>query len=227
MIVRFFLPHSVYSLKSVDSSECYLIIGKIKCNDGGNVSVFIVDTKEIDEFGIVNSNQNQQHAIGCILPENETHKKQLLHNDSILFTSGCSNSSEKLTLQLKSVHLPDFISESQPFQIQMFLYDFQTFTDVAQRIDGLAWSQRPDAIAQLLVLIKNNEWRKLMGLRFRSVESSSTYKYQPSPSNQNHLIPFLLTISLFIQTKLTFLNSAFVRHFHFWTANLEKLTQNR
>lgn len=225
MIVRIFLPDALCSLKSADSPNCYLIFGKIECNDSGNVSIFIVDTKEINDFAIVNSGQHQQ-AIGCISPENEAHKMALPDGDFVRFTSNDSNSShcsssKTSILRLKNLHLPNFISVGQSFQTQMFLYNLQTFTDLAQRIDGTAWNQRRDAIAQLLVLIKNSERQKLMSSKMGSSECSLT------DDCHNRLISFLLTVSQFIQWKFSFLNSSFVRHFHFWTANLEKLTQNR
>lgn len=223
MIVRIFLPDALHSLKSINSSKCYLIFGKIECNGDGNVSIFIVHTKETGRI----EDSSQQQAIGCISPETfETQKKQLPDGDFIEFCSSSnSSSSEKTTLHLKTLHLPNFTSADQSFQIQMFLYNFQTFTDLAQRIDEPTWSQRPDAIAQLLVLIKNNERRKCLSSKMKSMECNLNDS-QKTSSNQNLFISFLMTVSLFIQSKLK-LNSSFVRHFHFWTANLEKLTQNR
>lgn len=231
MIVRIFLPEALYSLKSVYLSKFYWIFGQIECNDDGNVSIFIVNTKETG--GILNCSQQQQ-AIGCISPGNETHAKQLRDGDFIVFssnsTNGNSNSGEKSTLQLKILQLPNFIPAGQSFQIQIFLYHSQTFADLAQRIDEPAWSQRPDAIAKLLVLIKRYQEQKSMSGKIGPTDgSSSDSQKTPSfpPTNPNQLIPLLLTISLIIHSKLKFLNSSFIRHFHFWTANLQKLTQNR
>lgn len=227
MIVRIFLPDVLHSLKSINSSKFYLIFGKIECNSDGNVSIFIVDTKETGRI----TDWNQQQAIGCISPENEIRKRQLLDCDFIEFNSNSSrNSDEKSTLHLKILHLPNFTSADQSLQTQMFLYNFQTFTDLAQRIDESAWNQRPDAISQLLVLIKNNQQQKYLNSKIKSTKCNLNDNPNSSSSalsNQNGFISFLMTISLFVQNKLSFLNSAFVRHFHFWTANLEKLTQNR
>lgn len=227
MIVRIFLPDAFHSLKSIDTSKFYLIFGSIESNNDGNVSIFIVDNKETGRI----SDWSEQQAIGFISPENETLKKQLSGSDFIEFCSASSsNSSEKSTLHMKTLYLPNFISADQSFQTQMFLYNFRTFTDLAQRIDESTWSQRPDAISQLLVLIKSNQQQKCLSSKMKSSHCNSCGSQNttsPLSSNPNRLISFLVSVSLFVQSKLTFLHSAFVRHFHFWTANLEKLTQNR
>lgn len=220
MIVRIFLPDRLHSLKSINCSKCNLIFGKIECNSDGNVSIFIVNTKETGRI----EDPSQQQAIGCILPDNETFEKQSPDSDFIEFCSSSNSSTSKeSTLHLKTLHLPNFISADQSIQIQMFLYNFQTFTDLAQRIDESTWCQRPDAIAQLLILIKNNEWQTCM----MSTECNLNDGQKTTLSNQNRFTSFLMTVSLFVQSYLSFLNSAFVRHFHFWTANIEKLPQNR
>lgn len=231
MIVRIFLPDALYSLKSIDFLKCHLIFGKIECNGDQNVSIFIVGTKQT---GCIVDFIQQQQAIGCILPENEIQKEQLLDSDFIEFNvcdKSTSKNGETSKLHLKTLHLPNFISSDQTFHIQMFLYSSKTFTDLAQRIDGATWNQRRDAIAQLLILIKNtNEQRKYVTSKIGSTKCnlSDSGQQTPSPSslNQNRLFIFLLTVSTFLQSS-SFLNSAFVRHFHFWTANLVKLTQNR
>lgn len=224
MIVRIFLPDALHSLKSIDPSKFHLIFGEIECNSDGNVSIFIVDTKETGKT----VDWSQQHAIGCISPENETRKKQLPDNDFIEFLSG--DNGEDSALHLKTLHLPNFISSGKPFQMQMFLYNFRTFSDLAQRIEETTWCHRSDVISQLLALIKCEQQKNCMSSRLKSAkrDSKDSQKLPPSPpSSANPFFAFLVTVSLFIQTNLSYLNSSFVRHFHFWTANLEKLLQNR
>lgn len=223
MIVRIFLPDALHSLNSIDSSKFYLIFGKIECNSDGNVSIFVVDTKETGKI----EDRSQQQTIGYILPENETNEKESPESDFIKFNSISSNNSgERPTLHLKTLHLPNFISADQSFQMQMFLYNFQTFSDLAQRIEESTWCQRPDAISQLLALIKCEQQRNSMKSTKYSPSDSQNSPSSPSLT-ENRLISFLITVSLFVQTKLAYVNSSFVRHFHFWAANLEKLTQSR
>lgn len=222
MIVRIFLPDTLYALKSIDLSKCYLIFGKIDSNCDKNVSIFIVDIKETGQNG---GSSQQQQAIGCILPGNEIDNSQWLDGDFIEFTS---KSDENPKLQFNHLHLPTFIPAGQSFHTQMFLYNLKVFTDLAQRIDETVWSHRPDAIAQLLILIKNNEEQKYMANRIGPTKSNlSDSSQRRSSSDQNRWLTFLMIVSVFVQSKLSFLNSAFVRHLQFWTSNLTKLTQNR
>lgn len=225
MIVRIFLPDVLYSLKSIDLSKYHWICGKIECNEDQNVSIFIVDTKET---GCNVNLIQQQQAIGRISSATEIQKERLFDGDLIEF-SVCDRSNSKTDeeskLHLKTLHLPTFIAAGQSFHIQMFLYSSKTFTDLAQRIDESTWNQRPDAIAQLLLLIKNNEQQKHLANNSESTKKCPSSS-QTSSSKQNRLFTFLLTVSAFIQSKMSFMNSAFVRHFHFWTVNLMRLTEN-
>lgn len=124
----------------------------------------------------------------------------------------------KSALELKTVQLPSFIPATAVFQTQIFLYDLKTFSELSQRTDEHEWGLRPDPISQLLVLIKHKRGCKVKK-QHESTEHDDGY--------QSRLISFLLLLSMFAQTKLSFLSSSFLKHFQFWTQNLEKLSKNR
>lgn len=205
MIIRIFLSNSVYFLKSIDSTKLYSIFGKIIHDDNEeNVSIFIVDVKESNS-----KTKYQYQSIGFI-SKNNVHNVIPLQSDFIKF--GVDES--KSTLTLNTIHSPTFISTEKTFQTQIFLYDTKTFTELSQRIDEQQWCLRLDPISQLLILIKNQK------LCQESVASNQK-------PNLNCFIPILLSLSIFTQTKFVRLNSAFFKHFQFWTTNFEKFYQNR
>lgn len=204
MILRIFVPEFIYRLKSISNSECYQLFGSIvNDNNGANVSVFIVDicktsTKET----------SRQNIIGAI--SREAHSIQL-PSDHILF----GVNEIKSVLELKSIHLPSFILCDAPIQTQLFLYNSKIFSDLSQRNENDC--QRTDPISQLLVLIKvKNEL--ISKEKCRNIVGDDK-------SIRCRIISFLISVSAFSQSKLSFLNSSFLKHFHFWTTNLDKLTE--
>lgn len=206
MIIRTFLPNSVYFLKSIDRAKCYSIFGRISCDkDNGNVSIFVVDVRESSE-----STENCLQLIGNI--SKNLNNVTNLPSDYVSFRFDDTQSK----LELNVIHLPNFILSDKTFQTQLFLYDLTTFSELSQRIDEQNWGWRPDPISQLLILIKTQR------TYHNNVDENQCQK-----SNQNGIISFLLSMSIFAQTKFSFLNSAFLKHFQFWTTNLEKLNQNR
>lgn len=215
MIVRIFVPKSVYFRKSEICSKCYLVIGNIAHNDcNKSVSIYMVDFIESTETKKINNRK----VIGTISDKKFDFTE--LPNDYIAF--GIDHI--KSTLALKSVHLPSFSIDSKSVQTQVFLYDSSTFLQLSHRIDEEKWCQLLDPIAQLLITIKNNESNQKL---WKSNEISSSQSTDCHRSNQSRFISFLLSLSAFARIKLSFLNSAFLRHFHFWTLNLALLTQNR
>lgn len=201
-----FLPNSVYFLKSIDSSKSYSIFGEIVCGDNDeNVSIFVVDVQESR-----GSSKHRNQLIGNI--SKDSHDPKQLPSDYVVFRVDDTKS----TLALESIHLPNFDLSDKPFQTQLFLYDLKTFSELSHRIDEQKWGRRPDPISQLLILIKSQRTKEVLN------EPSQSHN-----SKQNGIISFLLSLSIFAQTKLSFLNSAFVKHFQFWTTNLQKLNQNR
>lgn len=206
MIIRMFLPNSVYFLKSIDRAKCYSMFGKIVCDEmNGNMSIFVIDVKESSE-----STKNYLQLIGNI--SKNSHNAKKLSSDNISFRVDDT----KTTLELNKIHLPNFNLSDKAFQTQLFLYDLKTFSELSQRIDEQNWDCRPDPISQLLILIKAQK-----------INNNSVEESQSQNPKQNGIIPFLLSLSIFAQTKLSFLNSAFLNHFQFWTTNLEKLNQNK
>lgn len=208
MIVRIFVPESIYRLNYIVSSKYYYIFGKIvKDNSGDNVSIYIIDVCESNS-----ENTSNQQMIGIISRYTNVIKK--LPNDHITF--GIDES--KTVLELRTVNLPNFIPVGDHFQIQAFLYDAKTFNELSQRNDDQILCQRIDPISKLLLLIKQNE---------NNLIKKNSDVINSDKNTQNRLISFLISFSTFSQTNLSFLNSAFLKHFQFWATNLEKLTHKR
>lgn len=206
MIIRIFLPESVYRLKSIVNSECYHIFGKIVsdiCEE--NISIFIVDVYKSNE-----QRTSDQQLIGTISKYNRDVGQTI--TDHIAFDID----EIKSTLNLKTVHLPNFITFGAPFRIHILLYDYKQFLELSQRIDVQKWCQRQDSISKLLITIRNKD-----DFEARDISSHC------DKANGYRLIFILMSLSAFAQTKLSFLNSSFLKHFHFWTSNLEKLTHKK
>lgn len=202
MVTRIFLPESIYRIKSIVKSRCYYIFGKIIKDRCGNVSIFIIDIHDTNEQ--VTSNQQ---LIGAI--SNDTNG---LNSDYITFEIDEVNS----VLELKSISLANFTSDPTP--VHIFLYDYKKFVELSQqKDDDQKWCQRQDTISQLLLYIKNNN-------EYSNKKSIDKYSDR---SSKNRLVSFLMSLATFIETKLSFLNSSFLKHFHFWVFNLGKLTQKR
>lgn len=204
MIIRIFLPKTVYRVESIDSSKCYHIFGKI-LNDswGDNLSIFVIGIRERDA-----QTTPDRQLIGMI---SKTIDVEHLPNDYVTFkVDGI-----KSILEIKNLCLPNFIATGTSFNTQIFLYDSGTFTELARRHDEQPLNQRQDPISQLLLLIKNrDEFTKKPHLNIMK-------------DDRNPIISFLMALSLFCETKLAFLNSSFLRHFQFWASNLEKLTHKK
>lgn len=207
MNIRIFLSNTVYSLKSINSSKRYSIFGKIVCDQNvENVSIFVINVKEFNE-----RIEHQYHLIGCI-SKDSFHSLGQLASDYILFEVN----ETKSTLTLKTIHLPNFITTEKPIQTQIYLYDFKTFMELSERIDEEKWCLRPDPLSQLLILIRNR----------RQCHKSNTSN-QNQQTIMNWLISILMSLSMFTKFKLSFLSSAFLHHFQFWTSNLDRFYQNR
>lgn len=207
MIVRIFLPENIYRVKSIDGSKFYYIFGKIdndSCDD--NISIFVVDICERDEC------ITPDQFIGTICTSSTSDSNQL-SNDYISFKID----DRKSALEIGTIHLPNFIATGTNFNTQILLYDLETFSELSHRNDKHKWSQRQDPISQLILLIKNRQ--DFMNEKYFNDIRGYT--------RRNPVISILMTLSLFCQTKLSFLNSSFLKHFQFWTLNLEKLTHNK
>lgn len=205
MFIRIFLPETVYRVKSVDISKCYNIFGKIVKDPGTNsISIFIVDIHKRH----VQATYNPQ-LIGMI----SKSASDVKHLPSDYITLKVDES--KSVLEIKALELPNFISTGTRFNTQIFLYDSKIFSEISHRNDGQQWCQRQEPIAQLLFLIKNRE-------DFSEQQHSNITR-----SDKNRLILFLISLSTFCETKLSFLNSSFLKHFQFWATSFEKLTHKK
>lgn len=205
MILRIFVPNSFYNLKSIKSSLCYDIIGRIFCDDcEENVSVYILDVQESNEQTTAN-----RHLIGKI--SKSTRNFDELPIDYITF--GIDDI--KSVLKLSAVKLPSFIPANRSLRTQIFLYDLEAFSELSSRNDENQTISDP--ISKLLCLIRNCD------------EDPSHTQNVSKLSNIFHsrIIPPLITLSMFIQTRLSFLNSAFLNHFHFWVRNLQQIGRNK
>lgn len=208
MIVRIFLPENIYRVKSIDSSKFYYIFGKIdndSCDD--NISIFVVDICERDECITPD-----RHFIGTICT-NSTSVIKHLPSDYISFKID----DRKSVLEIGTIHLSNFIATGTNFNTQILLYDLETFSELSHRNDKHKWGQRQDPISQLILLIKNRQ----------DFKNEKYFNAIRDDTRRNRFISLLLTLSLFCETKLSFLNSSFLKHFQFWTSNLEKLTHNK
>lgn len=208
MILRIFVPEFIYRCKFIADSKCYQLFGKVATdNDGDNVSVFIVDIRESSSKGTP-----VEEIIGTI--SNDTNHIQLPSDHITFGVNGIGS-----VLQLKSIHLPNFISCGATVQTQLFLYDSNIFSDLSQRIENQQQCERTDPISQLLVLIKHKN-EIILQKRDKNIVGHDK-------SIRCRIISFLISLSAISQSKLSFLNSSFLRHFHFWTTNLDKLTGKR
>lgn len=209
MIVRIFLPETIYRVKSIDSSKFYYIFGEIdndSCDD--NISIFVVDICERDEC----ITPDQQQFIGTICT-NSTSDTKHLPSDYIAFEID----DRKSVLEIGTIHLPNAITTPTNFNTQILLYDLETFSELSHRNDKHTWGQRQDPISQLILLIKNRQ-------DFKNAKYINVIR---DDKRRNPFISLLMTLSIFCETKLSFLNSSFLKHFQFWTSNLEKLTHNK
>lgn len=205
MILRIFVPNSFYNLKSIKSSLCYDIIGRIFCDDcEENASVYILDVQESNKQTTTN-----RHLIGEI--SKSTRNFDELPIDYITFGIDDTRS----VLKLSAVKLPSFIPANRSLRTQIFLYDLEAFSELSSRNDENQTISDP--ISKLLCLIRNCD------------EDPSHTQNVSKLSNIFHsrIIPALITLSMFIQTRLSFLNSAFLNHFHFWVRNLEQIGRNK
>lgn len=206
MILRIFLPECIFRLNSISDSECYQLFGSIaRDNNGVNTSVFIVDVHKSS-----GKETSRQNIIGII--SKGVHYDEL-PKDYILFRVN----EIKSVLELKSIHLPSFIPCGASIQTQLFLYDSKIFSDLSQRNENDC--QRIDPISQLIVLIKNNN-ELISKEKCRNIVGDER-------SIRCRIISFLVSLATFSQSRLSFLNSSFLKHFHFWAINLEKLTGKR
>lgn len=208
MIIRIFLPEIIYRVKSTENSKCYNIFGKI-VNDsrGENISIFIVDMCEQRD----DQQTPNRQLIGTI--SKATSAIEHLLTDYITFKVD----EIKSVLEIKTLHLPNFIATGTSSNTQILLYDSKTFSELSHRNDEQEWCQRQDPISQLLLLIKNSDdFKKNEHLDIAEINRS-----------RNRFILLLISLSMFCETKLAFLNSSFLKHFQFWTTNLEKLTHKK
>ncbi|XP_055305384.1 phosphatidylinositol N-acetylglucosaminyltransferase subunit Q isoform X2 [Sitodiplosis mosellana] len=207
MIIRIFLPETVYRVKSIDSSKYYHIFGKI-ANDSwsDNISIFVVDIRDRGE-----SATPDRQFVGTILTKSTSDTKHFLSDYVSFRVDG-----HKSVLEIETIHLPNFIATGTNFNTQILLYDSQTFSELSHRNGEQKWCQRQDPISQLLLLIKTRE-------DFKKQEHVDVTR---NDTSRNRFIPILITLSMFCETKLSFLNSSFLKHFQFWTSNIEKLTHN-
>lgn len=210
MIIRIFIPEIIYLVKSTNSSKCYHIFGEIVNDSSGEyISIFIVDICErLDDLQTPG-----RQLIGTI--SNVTSDIEHLLSDYITFKVD----EIKSVLEIKTLHLPNFIatSTSSTFNTQILLYDSKTFLELSHRNDEQKWCHRQDPISQLLLLIKNRD-------DFKKNEHLDIAKFDRS---RNRIILLLISLSMFCETKLAFLNSSFLKHLQFWTTNLEKLTHKK
>lgn len=209
MIIRIFLPESIYRLHSIVSSKCYNIFGKIvKDNSKAKVSIYIINVHESNDEDIAN-----QERIGII--SKHTNSNEKLPVDHILF--GFDDTKPVLTIE--AINLPSFIQTDDRLQTQAFLYDSKTFSELSQRSDYQILCQRIDPISQLILLIKNNDENK-------ASKKSSDDRFEDK-NTRSQLILILVSLSSFTETKFSFINSAFLKHFRFWATSLDKLTQKK
>lgn len=208
MIIRIFLPEIIYFGNSTDSSKCYHLFGEI-VNDscGENISIFVVDICERRD----DLQTPERQLIGTI--SKATSDIEHLLSDYITFKVD----KIKSVLEIKTLHLPNFIATGTSFNTQILLYDSKTFSELSHRNDEQKCCHRQDSISQLLLLIKNrDDFKKNEHLDIAKIDRS-----------RNRVILLLISLSMFCETKLAFLNSSFLKHLQFWTTNLEKLTHKK
>lgn len=209
MIIRIFLPESFYRPKLFIDSKLYFIFGNIiKDENAENVSIYIIDIQESSE----RTTSNRQ-LIGKISKCASDNTK--LPSDYITF--GIDENESKLKLQ--AIELPSFIPDAGTSRrIQIFLYDSKSFAELSQRNDEVSISLKTDPISKLLFLIRNCD---------DDGPANTQSVCRKSNLFHNRVVPILTSVSTFTQNKLSFLNSAFLNHFHFWVCNLQKMTHNK
>lgn len=205
MIIRIFLPQSVYYLQNITNSKNYYIYGRIASDAGGNVSVYIIDIHEAESVA-----KPIAPLVGKIA--SKTSDTKHLPSDCVIF--GISSNE----IELRTIQLPNFAPAGSSFQTQLLLYDSKQFTELSQMCDEHKLSLRLDSISQLLLIIKNEGGESTNRERLDGAKGAIT---------TNRLILYLMTLATFTQTKFSFVNSAFLKHFQFWTLNLAKRTHKR
>lgn len=216
MIVRIFLPKLSFYLSSPAKSAFQYIFGKIiKSEHNGNVTVFITGIGESPTNNIKSKLDNT--IIGTICKN--ANKKEKLHGFASEDDYICFERNETTqTLDLKSMFLPNFIDNIETRHTQIFLYDLDSFKKLAhQTKDNFneKLMAESDSISRLLFYLKNDNLD-------RSQKISSLQK--SVHLCQQQILLSLITIATFAQKYLSFLDSAFLQHFRFWSMNLDKYT---
>lgn len=193
------MPEFIYNPSHELNSKCDFIFGHImKDCSNKNLSIYVIDTNT--------SAKSPNSNIRCIGQISKEHPHPNQFNSDFIFFKRDNNS-----IELKAVHLPDFITLDTTYNTQIFLYDIETFEELSQRSDKhfkKKLSSNSDPISTLLQLIRNHKIND--NRRERVLE--------------HWMMVFLLMLSKFIRTKLKFINSAFLKHFLLWSANLERFT---
>lgn len=110
------------------------------------------------------------------------------------------------TLRIKSINTEFQYNFNVPNKIQFFLYDLDMFTEISKLAvakEEPKLKSTIDPISELLSLIRIKH------------ETNNNHTSQAINS-------FLILLSTTIQSKLSKLDSAFLRHFVFWSTNLKQ-----
>lgn len=209
MIIRVFLPESYYYLSPTPKSQIEYLFGKvIKREDNDNVTVYIVSANSspkkrksgLQVIGTISSNSNDANPPG----------DSFVGDDHICFERNQTTQ----TLDVKSIALPNFNSNIESHHV--FLYDLNAFSKLAQQKEENDESElKTDAVSKLLQFLQTDE---------RSPNERHSPFQKSLQSCQQQLLLSLATIATFTQKRLSFLNSAFLQHFQFWSMNLHKYT---
>lgn len=193
MKVRIFIPKIFYYCKSTENSKRDFIFGKIEIDDIQKcVTIFIVDI-----INDCNESESTIQLIGHIINSNVEANRNL--NNFIYLKSNGH------TLQLDSIYLSNQREVENSYETQIFLYDLSVFTELSLRCDKrIEQKSQTDPIIKLLHLIK---------------QKNDNTKYNESFGSQT--INFLVILSVFLQSKFSFIDSAFLKHFVFWSSNLK------
>lgn len=207
MLIRIFLPHSLYKPRdSIDTQPQY-IYGTKTIDQSNEIITFYV----VDSSGSSNRANQCKHLIGSISQE-AIDQRQTIQLDHLYFKR------RKTAITLQTVHLSQPTTANSNYTVQIFQYDHSTFVQLSQRYNQHATidhrtNDKCDSIGTLLSTIANVEQSKCLEMQANRRHSL-----------QYWFIGYAEALRTFIRNRTTHIDSAFLKHFLLWTENLDKFT---
>lgn len=207
MLLRIFIPESVYNNSNKTDGKCQYIYGAVEIEEADDISSFYV----ISSSASANQANQCKQIIGVISQDATTELSATEQNYLHFNRSGTA-------LKLQSART-NSLSLDTSRKIQIFTYDSKIFAQLSQRYrnqhsrDDRQTSETCDPIGVLLRTIAEA----------KEAECLANTKHRQQAC-QSWIMHYAKAVKTFIHTHTTYIDSAFLKHFLLWTENLDRFT---